>query len=518
MTPLAEGEMIVGDGTTDPVAQSGATLRSSIGVGTGNSPQFTAIELGHKSDTTIARVSAGVASIEGAEIRTGTVAVANGGTGATSLTDGGILLGSGTGAVTAMNALGAGEMIVGDGTTDPIAQSGATLRTSIGVGTGDSPQFTAIELGHADDTTIARVGKGVISVQGNTVLTERATVTIEQGGTGATSLTDHGILLGSGTDAVTATSVLTDGQLLIGDTSNDPAPQTVGGDITITKTGVVTIANDAVTGAKIENNPTIAGNLTVSGQIELGHADDTTIARVDKGVISVQGNTVLTERATVTIEQGGTGATSLTDHGILLGSGTAAITATSVLTDGQLLIGDSSNDPAPQTVGGDITITKTGVVTIANDVVTGAKIENDPTIGGNLTVSGQIELGHASDTTLARSGSGVVTIEGAEIRTGTVAVANGGTGATSLTDGGILLGSGTGAITAMTALADGEMIVGDGSGDPVAESGATLRTSIGVGTTDSPQFAGLTVTGSITQGGWELGSMPPVKLIHSDLG
>ena len=135
-----------------------------------------------------------------------------------------------------------------------------------------------------------------------------------------------------------------------------------------------------------------------------------------------------------------------------------------------------------------------------------------------MTVSGQIELGHASDTTLARSGSGVVTIEGAEIRTGTVAVANGGTGATSLTDGGILLGSGTGAITAMTALADGEMIVGDGSGDPVAESGATLRTSIGVGTTDSPQFAGLTVTGSITQGGWELGSMPPVKLIHSDLG
>jgi len=43
-----------------------------------------------------------------------------------------------------------------------------------------------------------------------------------------------------------------------------------------------------------------------------------------------------------------------------------------------------------------------------------------------------------------------------------------------------LLGSGTGAITAMAVLADSEMIVGDGSTDPVAESGATLRTSIGV--------------------------------------
>ena len=59
-------------------------------------------------------------------------------------------------------------------------------------------------------------------------------------------------------------------------------------------------------------------------------------------------------------------------------------------------------------------------------------------------------------------------------------VAQGGTGATSLTDGGVLLGSGTGAITAMAVLADGEMIVGDGTTDPVAKSGATLRTSIGV--------------------------------------
>ena len=80
-------------------------------------------------------------------------------------------------------------------------------------------------------------------------------------------------------------------------------------------------------------------------------------------------------------------------------------------------------------------------------------------------------------------------------------VADGGTGAGTLTDGGILLGSGTGAITAMAVLADSEMIVGDGTMDPVAESGATLRTSLGVGTGDSPQFTGLTATGNITAGG-----------------
>jgi hypothetical protein len=33
---LADSEMIVGDGTTNPAAESGATLRTSIGVGTGD--------------------------------------------------------------------------------------------------------------------------------------------------------------------------------------------------------------------------------------------------------------------------------------------------------------------------------------------------------------------------------------------------------------------------------------------------------------------------------------------------
>lgn len=98
------------------------------------------------------------------------IGVAYGGTGASSLTDGGVLLGSGTGAITAMAVLADGEMIVGDGSGDPVAESGADLRTSIGVGTGDSPQFTGIELGHATDTTITRASSGVIAVEGTNVL------------------------------------------------------------------------------------------------------------------------------------------------------------------------------------------------------------------------------------------------------------------------------------------------------------------------------------------------------------
>ncbi|MBQ09323.1 MAG: hypothetical protein CMD96_05995 [Gammaproteobacteria bacterium] len=89
-----------------------------------------------------------------ADAASGVLSVANGGTGASTLTDGGLLLGSGTGAITALAVLADSEMIVGDGTTDPVAESGATLRTSIGVGTGDSPQFTGVELSDASANTL----------------------------------------------------------------------------------------------------------------------------------------------------------------------------------------------------------------------------------------------------------------------------------------------------------------------------------------------------------------------------
>ena len=132
------------------------------------------------------------------------VAVAHGGTGASTLTDGGILLGSGTSAITAMAVLSDGEMIVGDGTTDPVAESGATLRTSIGVGTGNSPQFTAIELGHASDTTIARSSSGVVTIEGNVIYRAGGTdVPVTDGGTGISTTPANGtILMGNGSTYV----------------------------------------------------------------------------------------------------------------------------------------------------------------------------------------------------------------------------------------------------------------------------------------------------------------------------
>tara|TARA_R110001592_G_scaffold1578_13_gene9331 strand:+ start:534 stop:1874 length:1341 start_codon:yes stop_codon:yes gene_type:complete len=79
-----------------------------------------------------------------------------------------------------------------------------------------------------------------------------------------------------------------------------------------------------------------------------------------------------------------------------------------------------------------------------------------------------------------------------------LAVAEGGTGVGTFTNGGILLGSGTGAITATAVLGNGVMIVGDGSGDPVLESGATLRTSIGVDVAGTDNSTAVTLNANIT--------------------
>ncbi|MDD3088183.1 MAG: hypothetical protein PHP89_06435, partial [Candidatus Omnitrophica bacterium] len=77
---------------------------------------------------------------------------------------------------------------------------------------------------------------------------------VADGGTGASTLTDHGVLLGSGTDPITALGAMTNGQLVIGSTGADPvvASITDGEGITTTAgAGTLTIAcEDASTSNK----------------------------------------------------------------------------------------------------------------------------------------------------------------------------------------------------------------------------------------------------------------------------
>jgi hypothetical protein len=90
---------------------------------------------------------------------------------------------AGAGSVEEIACTAVGRALLDDATA-------ADQRTTLGVGTGDSPQFTAIELGHASDTTIARASAGNITVEGNAIYRAGGTdVPLADGGTGA-SLAD----------------------------------------------------------------------------------------------------------------------------------------------------------------------------------------------------------------------------------------------------------------------------------------------------------------------------------------
>lgn len=70
-----------------------------------------------------------------------------------------LIYGTGTDAVALAPLTAAGRALLDD--ADAAAQ-----RTTLGVGTSDSPQFTAVNLGHASDTTVDRAAAGVIQVEG----------------------------------------------------------------------------------------------------------------------------------------------------------------------------------------------------------------------------------------------------------------------------------------------------------------------------------------------------------------
>ena len=91
------------------------------------------------------------------------------------------------------------------------ADTAAGACSALGVGTEDSPQFTAIELGHASDTTLARSAAGQVTIEGVQVATASNSMTL----TGKT-LTDP-VIIGAITEDIYA---ITDGAAFEVDPSN----------------------------------------------------------------------------------------------------------------------------------------------------------------------------------------------------------------------------------------------------------------------------------------------------------
>jgi hypothetical protein len=85
----------------------------------------------------------------------------------------------------------------------------------------DSDVTSLGELAAADNAKIP----GSLQVVGATTLD--TDLTVANGGTGASTLTDHGVLVGSATDPITPLAVGTNGQVLVGSTGADPVFATI---------------------------------------------------------------------------------------------------------------------------------------------------------------------------------------------------------------------------------------------------------------------------------------------------
>jgi len=138
----------------------------------------------------------------------GTLGVSSGGTGTTTLADGGILLGSGAGAITATAQPTDGQLLIGSTGTDPVlatlsAGSGISITEGAGsitiaaTGGGGSGTVTSVDV--SGGTTGLTYSGGPITTSGT--ITMAGTLAVAHGGTGSTSASGARTNLGLGTMA-----------------------------------------------------------------------------------------------------------------------------------------------------------------------------------------------------------------------------------------------------------------------------------------------------------------------------
>lgn len=266
-------------------------------------------------------------------------------------------------------------------------------------------------------TSVAATVPSIFSVAGSPITTSGTLafsysgtpLPVANGGTGATSMTADAIVLGNGTSAYQASVVTID------------SSGNIDGINTLTATnfavGTLVITND----------------LTVGGLIIAGTGPTTLTDSAGK-ILSASLNTVA-------VANGGTGATTLGDAGVLIGNGTGAVQVTGAGTSGQVLTSNGAGvDPTFQTISGSGTVTS-----VAASVPSFLSISGSPITGAG---------------TLAISYSGTA-----------LPVDNGGTGATTLGDAGVLIGNGTSAVQVTSAGTAGQVLMSNGAGvDPTFQS------------------------------------------------
>ena len=408
----------------------------------------------------------------------GTLPVANGGTGQTTYTDGQLLIGNTTGNTLAKATLtagtgvsitnGAGAITVTNSAPDQTVVLTAGTNVSI---TGTYPSFTVNSTDQFVGTVTSVGGTGTVNG-----LTLTGTVT------SSGNLTLGGTLTGVDlTTAVTGTlpvanggtgqTTFTNGQLLIGNTTGN----------TLTKATLTAGTNISITNG--------------AGAITINSTDQFVGTVTSVSVVSANGlaGTVATDTTTPAI----TLSTSVT--GVVKGNGTALSAA---------VAGTDYVAPGAITTSG-LTM---ATARLLGRTTAGTGAAEEITVGSGLTLSAGTltATGGGTVTSVDVSGGttgltfsgGPVTTSGTITMAGTLAVGNGGTGATTLT--GVVIGNGTSAFTTVTAPSGAIVGTTDTQTltnkriDPrvVAASGTSGNLTINGDTTDVYKAEGL--TGAIT--------------------
>ena len=380
-------------------------------------------------------------------------------------------------------------------------------------------------------------------------LTLDTALSVGSGGTGASTLTDGGVLLGSGTGAVTSLARLTAGQVVIGSTTGDPVNATLtgGSGIAITEgDGTITIAADGLgagTVTQVDTSGTVngltltGGPITTTGTITLG------------GTLANIANTALTNSTVsyggVSLALGGTDATPAFDLSDATNYPTSALVGT--ITNAQLAgsiansklvnstvsyggvslaLGGTDATPAfnlsdATAYPGDSSLTTLGTVT-AGDIsailpagtVSGSAQIDGSTISNNSVSFGGVSVAlGGSDATpafdladatgyLTTALSGTITnaqlagsIANAKLSNSAITIA----GTSTSLGGSITLG----AITAASGIVSGSSIASPGQGEVRLTTNGVAGSTVDLGLqeTDSVTFGALAITNDAIIGG-----------------
>lgn len=264
----------------------------------------------------------------------------------------------------------------------------------------------------------------------NTVPVVTASNTITYEAVPNAALANSSLTLGSTSVSLGATAASIAGltnltsTTLTGNTLNVGVDGTTAGAINIfdTTSGGVTIQNPSNATAYNFNLPASAGT---SGQV----------------LMSAGGGSSAMTWGTLTVGSGGTGLSGGTQGGIPYFATSSTMASSAALANHSVVVGGGTG-------GAPYTLSSTGS---AGNVLISGGASADPSFGA-LNLAG-----------------------GSNYVTGTLPVANGGTGATTLTTHGVLVGEGTSAVSALSAAGAGTVLTGQGtSSDPAFSSQPTL--------------------------------------------